>query len=292
MLDQNLAQAMQRILATRELRYPLTEVRIRLIEAFAIGTKKGKSAYFSASDRAEMRKLLEATGYSLDLQNVAGMRRDERLTVTPNEKAGSGRVKRDRISVKAMKGCELKVGGTRLRLPADAHLDIDWTSVVGHIDHQCLMVVENYENFNRLHEITFDLPIFYQSPLVVYHGDPTESRLDYVRKFVALTQLPLLAFMDLDPSGLQLATKFERLEGIVAPPYETIDEQLRSPISGRRDLFQAQVPMCGEQLNNLPPNSPAKGLWTLITRHKAGVVQERWIGSGVCVLWTAGTTSV
>lgn len=287
MLDQKLAEAMQRILAKPdEKRFLLNEARRRLVEDFSLGTKRGASVYFSERDRVEMRTLLEARGYATTLVDMVGMTRGECLDVTPNEKAGGEAVKRNRISIKALAGQPLLIGDSALHLPAETHLDADWTKIVGQMKHRCIMVVENYENFNRLHQVAFDLPPGHDAPLVVYHGDPNESRLDNVQQFIDAAALPVLAFMDIDPAGIYMATRFRHLVAIVAPCLETLETQLASPKTGRRDLFQAQFSNYGETLRGLPINSPAFALWQLVNRHRSGIVQERWIASGErCKAW-------
>ncbi len=61
MLAQKLAEAMQRVLANDEERFALTKALEELIE-FGIGTRRGKSAYFTAKDKDEIRAWLEAKG--------------------------------------------------------------------------------------------------------------------------------------------------------------------------------------------------------------------------------------
>jgi len=285
MLDQKLAEAMQRILSKDDERFKLTATLQRLVDA-GIGTKRGKSAYFTVKDRAKIREWLQAKGFSIEQIDLTGMPRSEKLMVTPNEKAGGESIKRNRISIKALAGQPLMIGGESIRLPAESHLDVDWTKIVGQIDHQCVMVVENYENFNRIHETKFDLPEAFGSPLVIYHGDPNESRLDNVQHFLDIINLPVLAFMDIDPAGIFMANKLPKLVAMIAPTKDTLEIQLSSPQTGRRDLFQSQYLNYGNALNNLPITSPCFSLWHLVDKHRAGIVQERWIGcSESCVPW-------
>ena len=276
MLDQKLAEAMQRVLAKDEERFTLTKALEELIE-FGIGTRRGKSAYFTAKDKDEIRAWLEAKGFSVGQRVQPGMTRSERLAITPNEKAGGEAIKRNRVSIKALAGQPLIIGEQHLLLPTESHLDVDWTKVVGQIRHTCILVVENYENFNRIHETKFDLTDRFQSPLVVYRGDPNESRIDNVLKFLAEAELPVLAFVDADPAGIAIASQFPNLAGMVLPPIEILVEQLRNPRTARKDLFLDQYPVYGSMLDALPAGHPCHGAWNLISRAAAGVVQERWI---------------
>lgn len=276
MLNQKLAEAMQRILSKDEERFHLTKVLESLIES-GIGTKRGKSAYFTAKDKDEIRTWLEAKGFSVDQRVQTGMNRGERLALTPNEKAGGETIKRNRISIKALAGQPLIVGEQNLLLPPESHLDVNWTKVGDQISHSCALVVENYENFNRIHETQFDLPDRFRSPLVVYRGDPNESRIDNVLKFLADAKLPVLAFMDADPAGVAIAAQLPNLVGMVLPPRAVLEEQLRNPKTARKDLFIEQYPIYSRLLDSLPCGHPCEAHWKQISRSAAGVVQERWI---------------
>lgn len=276
MLDQKLAEAMQRVLAKGEERFTLTKALENLIE-YGIGTRRGKSAYFNAKDKEEIRAWLEAKGFSTEQRVQPGMSRSERLAITPNEKAGGEAVKQHRISIKALASQHLVIGEHPLLLPSETHLDMNWRKAVGQIGHSCILVVENYENFNRIHETQFDLPEGFRSPLVVYRGDPNESRTENVLRFLAQADLPVLAFMDADPAGIAIACQFPNLAGMVLPPIELLEEQLNNPKTARKDLFLEQYSVYGVGLDALPASHPCKNTWKLISRSAAGVVQERWI---------------
>jgi len=287
MLDQKLAEAMQRILSKAEERFTWTATLQRLVDDAGIGIKRGKSVYFKEADRDKMRDWLKAKGFSVEQVDLTGMSRSERLVVTPNEKAGKVAIKQNRISIKALAGQPLMLGGENIYLPAESHLDADGTKIAGQIAHQCVMLVENYENFNRINETKFDLPEDFDSPLVIYHGDPNESRLDNVQHFLNRINLPVLGFMDIDPSGIFMASRLPNLIAMVAPAKDVLEKQLSSPQTGRRDLFQSQYRNYGDALDDLPINSPCLSLWHLVKKHRAGIVQERWIGcSELCVPWS------
>lgn len=283
MLDQSLAEAMQRVLSKESERFAWTATLQRLIDD-GIGTKRGKSVYFNQKDRDEMRKWLAAKGFSTERVDLAELSRGERLKTTPNEKAGNHAVKRHRISVKTLSGQALVLDGKPLVLPNESHLDVDWTKVVSQFGHRCVMVVENYESFNRIHETSFKLPVEYRSPLVVYRGDPYESRADNVLRFLAEVKLPVLAFVDADPSGIVIAASLPGFIGLVTPELETLERQLASPQTGRRDLFRDQYPNVQTVLDGIDHDSPCRQILDLILRHRSGVVQERWIGHDTCIL--------
>lgn len=283
MLYQKLAEAMQRILSKDDERFLLTAAMQGLIDA-GLGTKRGKSAYFSAKDKAEMRFWLQAKGFPVEQIDLSGMSRGDRLAVTPFEKAGGDTVKRNRVSIKALAGEPLLIGVEPLKLPVESHLDVDWTKIVDTTGHQSVMVVENYENFNRLHETDFVLPERYRSPLILYRGDPNESRFDNVLKFLTHLDLPVLAFMDADPAGIAISCRLPRLVGMVLPSPEVLERQLRDPKTARKDLFHDQYPVYGQALEMLDAGHPCKLVWDLVSKHAACVVQERWVSGCQCSL--------
>jgi len=283
MLDQNIAEAMQRILAKSDERFPITLAIKGLLDA-GLGTKRGKSAYFAAKDKDEMRAWLKAKGFSVEQTELSGLTRAEVLAVTPLEKSGSESVKRNRISIKALAGQPLMIGADKFMLPAESHLDIEWSAVADKLGHQCVIVVENYENFNRIHETSFNLPEAYRSALVIYRGDPNESRFDNVLKFLNYINLPVLAFMDADPAGIAIACQLPRLVGMVLPPLDVLDAQLGAANTARKDLFHHQVPVYGNALDKLEASHPCRPAWDLVSKHAAGVVQERWITGCTCTI--------
>jgi len=96
----------------------------------------------------------------------------------------------------------------------------------------------------------------------------------------------VMAFVDIDPSGLLIANSFDNLVAVIAPSAHVLAEQLASPATGRRDLFVQQYPGASMSLDRLQDSSPVFPLWELVLEHRAGVVQERWVGAEItCQPW-------
>lgn len=287
MLDQSLAQLMQRLLEKDAHSTPLGATSRRLPDDLSIGRIQGKTLYLSDRDRHEMRQLLVARGYSIKPVPIADMTRSDRLaTATPNEKAGGGSIKTRRISIKALHGQTLNITGKILSLPDGSHIDVDWQRIDGAIGHDSIMLVENYEVFDHIHRLTFELPTPCSNPLVIYRGDKNESRQDNVKAFLDEVDLPVIAFVDIDPKGLHIAGCCPRLVGIVAPSLPDLSATLGSAAAARHDLYRNQVSNVEGYLRSITEASPAYLLWKLIQEHRAGVVQERWITAGFkLVVW-------
>ena len=64
MLDQTLAQLMQRILEREAISTPVGTTSRRLQDDLGLGRIQGKTLYLSDRDRREMREILQARGYS------------------------------------------------------------------------------------------------------------------------------------------------------------------------------------------------------------------------------------
>ncbi len=278
MLDQRLAQAIQRILASDDSGFPVTNTLKRLVDEYGIGTIRGKSVHFTDNERAEMRSQLTAKGYSVEKADLAAIERHQRLSFTPNEKAGGESVKKNRVSIKALGGQPLLLASKEINLPERAHIDVEWTAVADQIGHKCVMVVENYENFNLIHKTRFNFCEECKSPLVVYRGDVNESRVDYVLDFLRHIHLPVLAFVDADPAGVAIASSLPGLFGVVTPSKAQLESQLMHG-TARKDLFYSQYPVYGSMLDGLKTTHSCYPLWNLISKYKACVVQERWINS-------------
>ena len=287
MLDQRLAELMQRLLSQEAGTTAVTGTSRRLADELNLGRIRGKTIYLSEGDHAEMRTLLSANGYALSPVDLNGLSRGDRLLAgTPNEKAGGEAVKRGRISVKSLAGQRLLIGNQELLLPPRCHVDAEWRAVLDGMAHSAIMLVENYEAFDQIDQVSFDLHDEFTNPLVVYRGDRHESRQDNVIAFLDAVQLPTMAFVDIDPRGLHIAAGCPNLVGIVAPDALVLETALASPATGRRDLFQAQVPGIERFLQGITDDSPLHPLWTLMARHRAGVVQERWLAMrSRCILW-------
>ena len=291
MLTQRLVALMQRLVEVGATSTPSNKTSDRLISDFGLGRLKGKTILFSERELVEIRELLQARGHAPHSVDLARMTRAERLqSGSPNEKAGGGTIKNHRISIKATAGQPLCVAGRQLFLPARSHLDTDWTALAD-VEHNCIMLVENYEDFDRLDDHRFDLPQGLDRPLAIYRGDRHESRQDNVVAYLNASSLPVIAFVDVDPRGLHIAQCCPRLHGVVAPPRQSLTEVLSNAASARPDLYISQVAALENVFATLPRESPVFAIWQLIQGARAGAVQERWRSNSLpCCLWRYGAS--
>lgn len=288
MIDERLAGTLKRIVNGNLDRYPKTVSLAEHVTRYNLGRISGKSIYFTPYQRDEIRLMLVKDGYNLqEGLDLKSMSRAERLHHTPNEKAGGGRLKTGRISIKPLgKRALFFSGHSPLLLPPGSHLDMRAADLHMMLQHDCILLVENYENFDKVHEVEIELPTEYTAPLVVYRGDANESRLNDVMGFIEMARIPVFAFVDIDPAGLVNISRIPFLAGIVAPRLEELQRLLGSTETRRADLYDRQYAGCQAALDKLPEGHPCKGLWEVVKANRAGLVQERWETMGLmCVVW-------
>lgn len=113
--------------------------------------------------------------------------------------------------------------------------------------------------------------------MVIYRGDKNESRLDAVMSYLDLCKLPVFAYVDIDPFGLANVQGLSNLVGVLTPEVSILKALLSDTKTKRNDLYERHYAGCYPLLDRLPDNHPCKGLWNLIKKYKAGVVQEQFL---------------
>lgn len=194
--------------------------------------------------------------------------RHEALAFSDNEKMTLANVKVERVAVKALGGRPLLIQDQELRLPNGSHLDIRWTEV-GPVGHDRILVVENWENFEKVHNTPL-LDTLTGNPLVLYRGDLDYSAKDSLALIHALG-LPVLAFVDIDPMGLVIASSLPGLESMVLPEEEVLEDLLHRSTLAERFIRQKSNLM--NALNHLE-HAQLRHLWSLMDRYGRAVPQE------------------
>ena len=239
---------------------------------YGIGRRKGASFLFTAADRRRITELLRAEGVDpgTSPQAWTGLTRAESLTIGRHDKATRAPVKRHRISIKALPGHSLKVHEREYWLPPRAHLDVDATQLGG-IDHESLLVIENWEAFDQLDRVRLDFTRCGQA-LVIWRGD-RESTVDAALMFVNASSLPVWAFVDYDPSGLVIAARLPRIAGVIAPPEQDLAARLQTGLAER---YLEQLPSTQGVLDSVQ-NRDVQYLWSLIRAAGRALAQEVFI---------------
>jgi hypothetical protein len=244
----------------------------RFVDEFNIGWVKGASLVFDQAAKERIRELLEAEGVDPATKPHAwqGLTRAESLMLGRNEKWTDSPAKRNRVAIKTLPGQLLRIDERELCLPNGAHLDADWMVIVQDIRHESILVVENWECFNRIDKATIDFSRAGTNPLVVWRGDKLDASTDAAMAFLRALDRPTWAFVDFDPAGLLIAASLPNFSGVVAPDDERLSAMLRE---GLEDRYRLQLPASENSLNANNQRDIAR-LWKLIRESGRALPQE------------------
>jgi hypothetical protein len=279
-VDKRLVRLIERAVHSAEKLFPLNASWQYLHREYNIGATLGNKIRITDRDKEELIELVkQLTGQDLRKASVncfASLTRSETLEHARNEKWAGRAVSADRLALKAMPRRPLCLNGRTLEFPERSHLDIAIESMDS-LEHEAVLVIENYECFDRIEQMRFALDEPYCNSLVIYRGDPHTSSGQAVNEFLRRLKKPVLAMVDLDPAGLLIAQALPSVVGLVAPDIETLECLL---IQGNPALYHKQRPGAEKVLEN-SPHVVIRRIWELIERHQKAIVQECWLRGDV-----------
>lgn len=238
-----------------------------------VGDRKGQSIYMTLAQKQVIRELLSSEGVSADTSPDAwdGLTRAESLSVGHNEKLAQEPVKRRRVAVKALlPSLPLVLNGQPLLLPARCHVEVDYAELGDMVQHDWIVVIENWECFNDIHIAAGNLSFPGQNPLIVWRGDKDSVRSNDMLAMLHNLKQPVAAFVDYDPSGMVIARSLPRLEMVVAPP---LDELAKMMQNGLVDRYMAQIAGCQAVLEQMDVACVAAA-WDVIRLSGRALPQE------------------
>jgi hypothetical protein len=276
-VEKNLINSLLRIFHSDKQRYGASGQLIRFVQDSNIGQRLGKSLVFSDTDRELIRQLLLTTeGIDASTTRVGqweGLSRTESLEYSDNEKMSSASVRQGRVAIKALPGKQLLLDEQALTIPAGSNLDVNWQWLVAHCGHTSVLMVENWEAFEFIHQLTFDLTRAGENPLVVFRGSPV-YRQDYVMALLQELALPVYALVDYDPSGLILAQSIPNFVGLMIPPVHELLAALatiKNYPRYRSQLVQSQATL------NKASHPDIVEHWKLLQEHGTALPQEYFL---------------
>lgn len=274
-LTKQKVRALLRVVQSSDARFAGSRVLKDFSDAYGVGRSKGAGLLFDSEDKARIREILRAEGIDPDTEPGAWdeLTRAEALRLGPNEKFASTPVKRQRVAIKTLPRRPLHIDGQALLLPPACHLDADGQSAAGLLAHETVLLVENWEPFNRIHNIDLALSRAGDNPLVVWRGDRSDTRTDHALALLDALEVPVWAFVDYDPAGLLIADRLPRLAGVIAPDPDRLERDLAHGLPGR---YQDQLPMAAAALD-ASRNEPVRALWAVIRRHGRALPQEHYL---------------
>jgi hypothetical protein len=231
---------------------------------FDIGKTSSGKLHLTPRDIRQIRKLIkEQTGYDI-LTDLKPSSRTEMAKYFPNEKLSSTPVK-DKV-VKIYGLLSTNINGKVYDLEDGMNIEMPLSYLVT-IEHNQIVIVENYEAFTKFRCIKSDMG---PNPLVIYRGDKEGS---VISKEMALNfpQAEIVAWFDTDPSGISLASATESSKMLVP---DLSGEDLSR--YGRTILFNDQYQLW-ERVSNIIPLK----LKLLMSKTGKGITQEAIIANSI-----------
>jgi hypothetical protein len=252
---------------------PLNKSWQFLQQEYNIGTLQGTKLKLTSTDKAELIAIIkQETGFDLhstSVKQLANKHREQALTITHYEKWAGKAVKSQRIALKTLADKTLRFNQQHYYLPVSGHMDISLEQLTS-IEHNCLLIVENYRCFDQIHRITMRLPEQYANPLVIYRGDDYYSERT-LRELLDKFTLPVIAMLDIDLQSLLMAMSFAKIVGLMCMSLAELEGALAT--QGHADLYAKQLPACRLTLNNAE-EPIIKNLWQLLQDKQKVWVQE------------------
>lgn len=206
-----------------------------------VGTVRHAHIELSGDDKERICTILRSEGIDPATPPTAwtGKSRSDALALGRNEKLATAAVMRRRIAIKALReDAALWINDAPLHLPSGCHLDADFLSI-DVSRHDWLVVVENWETFDHVERTVAHLAFPGSNPLIVWRGAADTIRADAILTWIKTLHQPVAAFVDLDPKGLVIAATLPRLERVVAPPLDKMQQLLKK---GLADRYSIQLP--------------------------------------------------
>lgn len=276
-MEKGLILSLLRVYHSDKPRQAATVSLTQFVDDYNIGQRLGASLAFSAADREAIRQLL-LSAEGIDAATTqpgqwSGLSRTASLAHGGNEKMTDAAVRQDRVAIKALAARSLLLGGKSIALPPGANLDLAWPWVAAHCGHTSALLVENWEAFEAVHQITFDLSRAGDNPLVVFRGSPV-YRPDHTLTLLQKLRLPVFALVDYDPAGLVIAQSLPHFAGLMAPPLPELASALKActnHVRYRSQLMQAQAVLEGAG------HPEIAACWKLLQTHGTALPQEYFL---------------
>lgn len=276
-MEKSLITSLLRIYHSQETRFRRSKGLETFRQEYNIGYITGMSIHFNFHDKIAIRALLlQVANIDADITQPdqwEGLSRAASLTLGSNEKLTSVKVRDHRIAVKHLPGHYLALHCQHLTLPEGCNLDINWQWLVKHSRHTHILVVENWETFEHIHQVQLDFSLAGDNPLVVFRGSPIYSP-EYVIKALEALQKPVTAFVDFDPAGLVIAQSLPGFQQMITPPLPLLIAHLQ--VCKNHQRYQEQLPQTARELDN-SPHSIIQTLWQLLQSYGVALPQETFI---------------
>ena len=207
------------------------------------------------------------------------MTRAQSLAIGSNEKLSSRPVRASRMAIKPYPGQILHLNGRRYALGEGENLDVDGDRATLDAPHDAIIVVENWEVFEHMHALSFDIGLAAKQPAIVFRGSPAYP-LGCTQTFVERSARPVYGFVDFDPAGLANGAKLPNLAGLIEPPRDELEKRLAACTN--RERYHLQLPQSAATLNAMktsdnPVERQIHRLWEIVRAHGVALPHECFI---------------
>ena len=206
-----------------------------------------------------------------------GKSRTEALSLGVNEKASVVSVRGGRVAVKTFRGRPVRMGDKNVVLSDGVNLDVPISAAADVSGHLSVVLVENWEAFERIHKLSFEVPVDLREALVIYRGQPRGYTIDAARTFLRVLDRPVFVFPDIDPAGLRIALETPGFAGVMLPAVEAV-EALLCAGRGLSERYTSQLGGSERILEGAVPED-VKAYWSLIKKFGRGIPQEEFVKS-------------
>ncbi len=265
-VTQSTVAVLVRAYQSGKLKMPASAAARYFADECGFGTVIGSNWHLDAKERQAIRAYLVAhhgieNPETVDF-NFAGKTRIEAAAVSPEEKFAGRGPHAGYVLARAPSGTA-KFNSVSLAMLGKSCVYVDARDVTS-IGHDCIIVVENFEAVTQFEGLPLmDFP--YRDPLLLFRGDatfPANGALTLARS----ATVPVLAWADFDPQGLNIAAAVPQVQGAIFPvEFTTLS---------REDLYDKQRALV-KPVSSYPPAwaSPITAMFDA----KRGLTQERMI---------------
>jgi len=258
---------LQRLVADRPTARREGKIAMYFVTHFAIGVRVGRMVEYCDADITAALNFLQNSGLPT-IPLTEDMRRAQTSQfVGISEKTFSQAPHKDSVSLKVASGvCRVKE--RTLVTPAGCY-GVFTVEQAMQVSADRIMVVENLETFRNL-ELQRWIDYGGLNVLAVYRGDSRFALTD-VTKVIQERKESTWAFFDFDPAGLAMAATLQRLERIILPDFDWLEQETRR--CKRSDLFAPQVNQYRNFLETAE-NKSVRAIWRRMSSLNLGFPQE------------------
>lgn len=216
-VTQSMLGVLVRAYQSRKDKLPASQAARHFAQQCGFGSVVGSNWLLEERDRRAIRAYLVAHYDIADPDTVdfsfASKSRVETAGITTEEKFAGAGPHDGYVLVRAPSGA-VRLNGESQAAVGRSFLYVDVREVQT-IEHDCLLVVENFDAAKFAEDLLLlDFP--YRDPLIAFRGDAAFPA-NGARALAASAAVPVLAWADLDPQGVNIAGSVPQVCGAVFP---------------------------------------------------------------------------